>query len=437
MNISTQAVTRQITATSGDKRVLMAGAIGQFIEFYDFAIYGFSVVIIAKLFFPQTDPVAGILAAFAVYGLAFIARPLGGIFFGVLGDKVGRRKVLSVTLLGIGGATAIIGLLPSYGKIGLWAPAALLICRLIQGFSAGGEAIGAPSFVLEHAPANKRGLWIGITIAMSALPSIFAGVLILGIASVIPAESYNSWGWRIPFLIAAPLSVIGLYIRNRTEESEAFKQVIASKKNAPTSTLLGKVSHNKIKMLQVFLIVSLNALTFYFMVGYFVTYLQTVVKLSQTQALFSNAVALLVFSILLPCGGFLSDKIGRKPMMITGSLLIVLLSFPAFWLLTSQTLLGAMAAQVLLAILLSIFGGGSYTFFVELFPTHSRFTGAAISYNLSYTIFGGAAPFVATWLIKLTNLPIAPAFCLGGVAFIVFLTALWVPETFRHDLNRN
>ena len=420
-----------------DLRVLIAGAVGQFVEFYDFAIYGFSVVMIAKLFFPQTDPVAGVLAAFAVYGVAFVVRPLGGVFFGTLGDRIGRRKVLAITLLSIGAATAIIGLLPTYGQIGLLAPAALLVCRLVQGFSAGGEAVGAPSFVLEHAPIERRGFWIGITIAMSAIPSIVAGVMILGIVNSMSAESYASWGWRIPFLIAASLSAIGLYIRHKTEESDAFIKAVEERGTQKKVSLRDSLRSSRLRMLQVFMIVSLNALTFYFMVGYFVTYLQTVVKLTQQESLISNAAGLLTFSILLPLCGRLSDRIGRKPMLLAGSLLIAVLSVPTFNLLTQHTLQSAIFAQIILAVCLAVFGGGSYTFFVELFPTSVRFTGAAISYNISYAVFGGTAPFVGTYLVKLTGNPMAPGFYLATLAALVFVAALTVPETARRDLNKH
>ncbi|WP_433850766.1 MFS transporter [Brucella pseudogrignonensis] len=422
---NTNAYEKQVAA----KRVLTAGAVGQFVEFYDFAIYGFTVVTIAKLFFPNTDPVVGILEAFAIYGLAFVARPLGGVCFGMLGDRLGRKAVLYITLLGIGGATAVIGLLPTYHQIGVLAPILLLVCRLIQGFSAGGEAVAAPAFVYEHAPPHKRGFWVCITIACSAVPSIIAGILILGLSHSMSLESYESWGWRIPFMIALLLSVVGVYIRRQTEESEAFLRASeeAERTGGP------KISHsfqngNLKRMIQVFLIVSVNALTFYFMVGYFVTYMQTVVKLTQQQALISNAIGLLTFSIALPIGGMISDKIGRKPMLLAGSLVIAVLAIPLFWLL-NLGFGGAILAQVILATCLGIYGGGSYTFFVELFPTKVRLTGAAIAYNISYAVFGGAGPFVGTYLVHLTGNPASPGIYLAGVAAIAFLFAFTVPET--------
>ena len=435
MEVSLTGATSATRSSSAARRVLGAGAVGHFVEFYDFAIYGFSVVTIAKLFFPAGDPVVGILAAFAVYGVAFVVRPLGGVFFGALGDRIGRRKVLALTLLSIGGATALIGLLPSYEQIGILAPVLLLLCRLVQGFSAGGEAVGAPSFVLEHAPRDRRALWIGITTAMSAVPSIVAGIFILGLTTAMSAEDYASWGWRIPFLVAAPLSLVGLYIRRKTEESEAFKQAVSRPGAKESSPLRETFLRNRLRMTQVFFIMSLNALTFYFLVGYFVTYLQTVAKLSQADALLSNAAGLLTFSLLLPLAGRISDTVGRKPMLLAGALCVALVSLPAFWLLTSGTLANAVSAQILLAAALSLYGGGSYTFFVELFPTSTRFTGAAISYNASYALFGGTAPFVGTFLVRETGNSAAPGYYLAAIAVCVFLIALTVPETARRDLG--
>lgn len=415
------------------KRVLGAGAVGHFVEFYDFAVYGFTVVTIAKLFFPSGDPVVGILAAFAVYGVAFVIRPLGGVVFGALGDRLGRRKVLTITLTAIGGATTLIGLLPTYEQIGLAAPILLLICRLIQGFSAGGEAVGGTSFVFEHAPHHRRALWVGFTIAMSAVPSIVAGVFILTLTAHLSADDYGSWGWRIPFLVAAPLSLIGLYIRYRTEESEAF--LITKDAGENVSPLREAFASNGVRMVQVFFVVALNALTFYFLVGYFVTYLQTVAKLSQRDALISNAAGLLVFSIGLCVFGMISDRIGRKPLLLAGALVVAVVSIPAFTLLVSGSFGNAVLAQMVLAGALSVYGGGSYTFFVELFPTSTRFTGAAISFNASYAIFGGTGPFVGTYLVRETGLATAPGYYLMAIAAIAFLVAIWVPETSRRGLN--
>ena len=221
-------------AGSMQKRVLAGGAVGQFIEFYDFSLYGLSALILATHFFPKGSTFTAMLATFATFGVAFLIRPLGGLFFGALGDRIGRRPVLFITLMGIGLATVGIGLMPSYAAIGFAAPVMLVFFRLIQGFSAGGESVGAPAFVLEHAPLERRGLWLCITIAATALPGVFAGGLILGLNLVFGPDGYEQWAWRIPFLLALPLSVFGFWIRSRTRNLRNSRR--CSSRPMPRST---------------------------------------------------------------------------------------------------------------------------------------------------------------------------------------------------------
>lgn len=415
------------------KRVLAGGSIGQFIEFYDFTLYGLSAVVLSQLFFPGTSALAGLLATFATFGVAFLVRPLGGMFFGALGDKIGRRKVLFITLLSIGAATALIGLLPTHATIGAAAPILLVLCRMVQGFSAGGESVGAPAFVFEHAPIDRRGFWLNITLAATALPSVFGGTLILVLSSSMSAESFMSWGWRIPFLLALPMAFFGLWIRAKTEESEAFKAVLAKETTKEYSPLREAFAENKVRMLQVVFVMGLTAMGFYFLSGYFVSYVQVTGNLSRDQSLLANASAMLLYALLLPIGGIISDKVGRKPMLIAGSAALALLSIPCFMLVTSGSLPLAIAGQLLFVVPMCIYGGGCYTFFVEIFTTRTRFTSAAISYNVGYAVFGGSAPFIGTFLVSQTGVSAAPGYYMAAAAVIVFLllTLTKVPETHR------
>ena len=418
-------------STGLQKRVLAGGSVGQFIEFYDFSLYGLSAVVLSQLFFPSQSPVVALLSVFATFGVAFFIRPLGGLFFGALGDKIGRRKVLYITLLTIGVATAGIGLLPTFDQVGALAPILLVLCRLLQGFSAGGESVGAPAFVFEHAPVDRRGFWLNITLAATALPSVFAGILILVLSQSMSADAFMSWGWRVPFLLALPLAVFGLWIRSRTEESQAFKQVAAAEQSKEYSPIREAFRENRLRMVQVVFVMGLTAMGFYFLVGYFVPFVQTSGNLSREQSLMANAAALLFYAILLPICGRIGDKVGRKPMLIAGAAAIAVFAVPCFMLVTSGSLTLAILGQLLFVVPLCIYGGGCYTFFVEIFTTRTRFTSAAVSYNLAYALFGGTAPFIGTALIGATGNNLAPGIYLAVAAVIVLLllTLTKVPET--------
>ncbi|GAA4377179.1 MFS transporter [Paeniglutamicibacter cryotolerans] len=426
-------ISGQKPSSGMQKRVLAGGSIGQFIEFYDFTLYGLSAVVLSQLFFPGSSPLAGLLATFATFGVAFLVRPLGGLFFGALGDRVGRRKVLFITLLSIGTATALIGVLPTHATIGAAAPVLLVLCRMVQGFSAGGESVGAPAFVFEHAPIEKRGFWLNLTLAATALPSVFGGTLILILSGSMSSEAFMSWGWRIPFLIALPMAFFGLWIRAKTEESEAFKAVLAKESTKEYSPIRQAFTENKVRMLQVIFVMGLTAMGFYFLSGYFVSYVQVTGNLSREHSLLANAAAMLLYAILLPIGGIIGDKVGRKPMLIAGSAALALLAIPCFMLVTSGSLPLAIAGQLLFVVPMCIYGGGAYTFFVEIFTTRTRFTSAAISYNVAYAIFGGSAPFIGTFLVAQTGLSAAPGYYMAAAAVIVFLllTLTKVPETRR------
>ncbi|WP_240630188.1 MFS transporter [Specibacter cremeus] len=393
--------TRSATAAGPDashalkKRVLLGGSVGQFVEFYDFTLYGLTAVIFSQQFFPGESQAAGLLATFAAFGVAFVVRPLGGLFFGALGDRIGRRRVLAVTLTAIGAATALMGLLPGYAQIGALAPILLVLCRLVQGFSAGGESVGAPSFVFEHAPVDRRGFWLNITIAATALPSVVAGGLILALSQLLPDHAFTAWGWRLPFLLALPLALFGVWIRSRTDESDQFKEARA-RQGKEFSPVREAFRDNGLRMVQVIFVMGLTAMGFYFLSAYFVSYVQTTGHLSRGQSLMVNAMALALYALLLPFGGRLGDKVGRKPMLIAGSAALAVLSIPCFMLVTSGSLPLALLGQALFVIPLCIYGGGCYTFFVEIFTTKTRFTSAAVSYNAAYAVFGGTAPLVGT-----------------------------------------
>ncbi|WP_233615443.1 MFS transporter [Leucobacter chromiisoli] len=428
--------------TRMQRRVLLGGSVGQFIEFYDFALYGLSAVVLSALFFPSDNQLAGLLALFATFGVAFFVRPIGGLIFGSLGDRIGRRNVLVITLLLIGVATTGIGLLPTFETAGPIAPILLVLLRLVQGLSAGGESAGAPSFVFEHAPVNRRGLFVNITLAATALPSVAAAFFIFFLSISMNDEAFTAWGWRVPFLIALPLALVGLWIRAKTEESPAFKEmareqaeqaaeVAAEVEVAKHSPVREAFRTNWLKMIQVVFVMGLTAMGFYFLSGYFVPFVQTSGNLSRDQALLLNGFAMLAYTVLLPVAGAIGDRIGRRPMLIGGAITIAVLAIPSFLLVTSGSVPLAMCGQLLFVLAICFYGGGCYTFFIEVFDTKTRFTSAAFSYNLGYALLGGTAPFVGTALVNATEVPFSPAFYVIGIALLtlVAMAITKVPET--------
>lgn len=410
------------------RKVTTAAVAGTMIEWFDFAIYGFMAPIIAITFFPEGNPVAGLLQTFAIFAVAFALRPLGGAYFGMMGDRIGRKKVLALTVLLMSIATAAIGFLPGYQTIGIWAPILLMLARCLQGFSAGGEYAGAVTYVIEHAPDHRRSRyssWMpSATFASFALAALISYLLTVGLS----AEAMNSWGWRVPFLLAAPLGLVALYIRSKLDESPIFQEVLDSKE-AEHSPLATTIREQWVPMVRLGAYISLTALSFYIFSTYMTTFLRTVVGMEAHLVLLSNVLALGFAAVLAPFLGVACDRIGRRRTMIASALLLGALALPAYLLAGSGTLGSALSAQVMLALGAVTANVVTAVLLCEMFPTRVRYTASAITYNVSYAIFGGTAPFVATWLIAATDNRIAPAIYITVVAAVAFAVALLTPET--------
>ncbi|MGB3481146.1 MAG: MFS transporter [Mycobacterium sp.] len=439
--MTADAASPQPAAPPGDTKqehrpgTALAGAsVGTFVEFYDFAVYALTVPIIASAFFPDGNSTAALLSALAVYGVAFVIRPLGGIVFGILGDRIGRRSVLMAVLLLIGISTALIGLLPTFDQVGYLAPALLVTLRLLQGLSAGGEVTSATSFALEHAPDGRRSRWITTVIAMSAVSSIVGLIVVLSLNAALSDEAFESWGWRIPFLIALPLSIVGLYIRLRTDESPAFVRA-REKRELSSAPLQEALRTERSAIGFTIALAAMSALTFYYLVGYFPTYLQVTADMSRTAALTTNGIALAVFTAALILAGTIGDRIGRRTMIRVGVLALIVTSIPAFYLAALGGVASA-AGQIMIAVSLAIFGGGSYATLLEIFPTRTRLTGSALGYNIGYAVFGGTAPLLAAYLVEVSGSPQAPGFYLAIMAVVVAVCAWNVPEARDLKVNR-
>ncbi|EPH0092454.1 MFS transporter [Pluralibacter gergoviae] len=416
------------------RKVAAAAAVGNFVEWFDFAVYGFLATVIAAQFFSQSLPQAALLQTFAVFAVAFALRPLGGVVFGMLGDKFGRKRILSVTVLLMAASTTVIGLLPDYHQIGVAAPLLLTLARCVQGFSAGGEYAGACAYVMEHSPDNSRA-WYGSFLPVSTFTAFAAAaVMVFGLDAALSPAQMGLWGWRIPFLVAAPLGLIGVYLRLRMEETPAFRAALAESDGVPHAPFAETVRQQGGNILRLGAFIALTALSFYMFTTFFSTFLQTEAGFSRASALLVSTVALLFAAALCPPAGLLCDRIGRRKTMALTALWAIVSVYPAWRLAGSGHLWAAIAGDLMLAVGAVLSGVVTATLLSEVFPTRARYTASAITYNVAYTIFGGTAPLVATWLIGYTGSSVSPAWYLGAVAIMALIGGLSLPETSRISL---
>lgn len=417
------------------RKVVVASFIGNFVEWFDYAVYGYLATTIAVVFFPESDPRVALLSTYALFAISFLIRPIGGFFWDNLGDRVGRRTALAWSILIMSGATFLIALLPSYQTVGFLAPLLLLALRLVQGFSAAGEYAGSSAFLVEYAPPRRRGMYAAVVPASTA-SGLLLGSLIASLLSVTLTDpQMESWGWRLPFLLAAPMGLIGRYIRNKLEDTPEFQALAKGDDvvKAPTKQLL--VTYWRTGLLASGAVL-LNAVGFYMILSYMPVYMSTELGLSDTRAYIATTVALFTYIGFIFLTGLLSDRFGRRKVLISASVSFIVLTVPAFFLLETDSFLVILLVQVLLGAMLTLNDGTLPSFLAELFPTEVRYSGFAVSFNLSNAIFGGTAPFVATLLIGMTGSTIAPAWYLMAAAAVSLIAVLIARETAHHDLRR-
>ncbi len=422
------------TEEQAAKKAVTAGAIGNFVEWYDYSVYGFFATVIASQFFPGEDPVASLLATFAVFAVAFFMRPVGAFVFGHYGDTIGRRNTLAAAIILMGIATLMIGVLPSYGQIGVLAPILLVVARLLQGFSAGGEWSGSAAFMVEYAPENKRGLygsWQQFSIVAGLLVGSGMGALL---GAVLSEDALNAWGWRIPFILGMVVALVGLYLRLRIEDTPAFRRIEEKEEITEAPVKASFTAHGGESVTAIGFTVAWTV-AYYILLTYMPTYVSRTLGLPLTQALLSNAIGLVVLMVLIPFTGAISDRIGRKPLLIAFSVLIALLTYPLFLLASTQVFVFIVLAQVLFGIIISLFSGPGPAALVEMFPTNVRYSALGVSYNLAVAAFGGTAPFIATYLISRTGSNLAPGIYLivGAVITLFFVSRM--KETYREPLR--
>ncbi|CAH0137357.1 MFS transporter [Pseudomonas carnis] len=420
------------------RRAASASFMGNFVEWFDYTAYGYLATVIALTFFPQTDKATGLLATFAVFALSFFVRPLGGLVWGHFGDKYGRRSALSWSILIMSISTFCIGILPTYNHIGLWAPALLLLIRLFQGFSASGEYAGASAFLAEYAPEGKRGLYTSIVPASTAAGLLFGAVFVAGLHSWMSVEDLHSWGWRLPFLLAAPFGLVGRYIRMSLQDTPKFLEMekrLEAKEcatHAPVRELL--TLHRRSVIIGIG-VTCLNAVAFYLLLSYMPTYLSTEMGMSESDSFMASTVSLATYIGLIFLMGKLSDLFGRKAMLLTASVLFLALTWPLFGMLNNQPLIVILMIQIAFGAILAMNDGTLPCFLAEIFPTRVRFSGFAFSFNIANAVFGGTAPFIATWLIQLTGNKMAPAWYLLAAAAVALIAMLASRETAHKALQ--
>nr|WP_090277531.1 MFS transporter [Mycolicibacterium komanii]CRL72112.1 arabinose efflux permease family protein [Mycolicibacterium komanii] len=410
------------------RKAITGASIGNAVEWFDFAIYGFLATFIAANFFPAGNETAALLNTFAIFAAAFFMRPLGGFVFGPLGDKLGRQRVLALVILLMSGATVLIGVLPTYASIGVAAPLLLLLLRCLQGFSAGGEYGGGAVYLAEFASDRRRGLTITFMVWSGVLGFLLGSITVTLLQALLPTAAMESYGWRIPFLIAGPLGLVGLYIRLRLDDTPHFAELSKTDRVAD-SPLREAFTTSWRPILQVI------GLFIVFNVGYYVvftflpTYFIKTLEFSKTDAFLSITLASLVALILILPLAALSDRIGRRPMLIAGSVAFAVFGYPLFLLLNSGSLVGAIAAHCGLAVIESIYVSTAVSAGVELFATTVRYSGFSIGYNICVAGFGGTTPYVVTWLTAETGNNLAPAWYLIVAAVVSLATVITLRES--------
>lgn len=409
------------------RRAVFASAIGNVLEWYDFGVYVFFAGIIASTFFPKEDPTAALLASFGVFGVGFLMRPLGGIIIGRFGDTHGRKAALMLTIMAMAFGTVLVGVLPGYASIGVAAPVLLVIARLIQGFSAGGEWGGSTAFMVEWAPSDRRGFygsWQQASIALSLVLASGTGALF---TSILSPESLNAWGWRIPFLLGIILAFVGLYLRSNVEETPAYRQAERTRQPTESGFWLGA---------RAFGFTIHWTVAFYILLSYMPTFTRLHAGVSPAEALWSNTIGVVALMILIPIFGMVSDRAGRKPLLLLSCAAFVVLPIPLWLVILGKPAFGTLVLiQIVFAAAISLFSGAGPAAISEMFATMGRSTWMTPAYALAVAIFGGFAPFIATWLIAATGSPLSPAFYVIAAAIISFIVIWRMPETAHQPLR--
>ncbi|GAA5165875.1 MULTISPECIES: MFS transporter [Amycolatopsis] len=417
------------------RRAIVAGSIGNFVEQFDYGLYGYMAPVLASSFFPASDHTASVLSAYAVIAIACLVRPLGGSLLGRWGDRFGRKRVLLWTVVFMGISTALIGVLPTYGQIGLAAPLILLVLRVVQGMVAGGEYVGAVAFVVEWAEPRRRAYYTSFA-SNSCFFGILAGAGVAALMSAVCTDAaLHSWGWRIPFLAVLPLCLVGMWLRSRIGETPEFEAATEHGTNVVAAPFR-EALRSQWRPILVFCGASIMlAILSYTWVTFYPEYLSDTLGLSQSSAWLSNMISVAVLIPLVPVAGIISDRIGRKPMLITGAVACIVLVPLAFWVGERGTFAAAVGSQLIYLVPEFFLTGIVTVCAAELFATRTRFSASSIAYNSSFSIFMGITPFVATLLVSAFGTIYAVWVYLAAAAVLALVViTVFMKETYRSEL---
>ena len=405
-------------------KTVAAGMIGNVLEWYDFAIYGYFAAAIGRHFFPHQDPVAQLLSAFGVFAVGYLMRPVGGALIGHIGDRFGRRAALTFSVVAMAIPTFLIGLLPGYATIGLAAPVALTLLRMVQGLSVGGEYTSSMVFLVEHAPERRRGL-MGALASCGATAGILLGSAVgAGFAATMSSAALEAWGWRIPFLLGLVVGIAGYLLRRHVQETLPTER----RQRAPIVETLR--DHWRV-------VLGIAGLSAFFAAGFYVTFvylvswLQTADGIAPARALEINSFSMAVVLPITIAAGWLSDRTGRKPFLLLATILGLVAALPLWWMMHHPSAVLAQLGQLGLVLIVGLFVGALPAAMVECAPPSVRCTAVALGYNVTLGVIGGLTPLVAAWLVERTGDELAPAFLIMATAVISFLVILRMPETYR------
>jgi MHS family proline/betaine transporter-like MFS transporter len=414
-------------------RAIYAGGAGIILEWFDYGVYGTLAPVISTVFFPSKDPILSLLLTFIVFGVGFVSRPLGAIFFGHIGDRYGRKIALAWTIYLMAIATCCIGFIPSYASVGVIGPIILTLCRLTQGLSTGGEWGGATAFLVEYATEDRRGFYGSFQQNLAVVGLTMGALVGFLLTNFLPKEDLNSWGWRIPFILGIVLGYVGWYIRRKIKDTPSYEKVEEANQ-VVGNPLLESIKANFGGIIAAMgLSAGWNA-GFYMCMTFMSTYIHSILKLPLNISLLSTTISSIFLIIIMPFMGLLSDKIGRKPVLLMSCCGFLLFSYPVFIFMEGATFVHVLLGQFALVIFQAMFSGAAVAFIAEIFTTQVR-TSSLVGYNIMAAISGGMGPFFSTYLIRETGNNASPSFYLMGMIVVSIVAILSLPETYNKPLK--